>query len=295
MSLRALPRALAVLAAALLLAPLVANAAPEAATSARVGEVDVAFWIGSEDGATVFVTPNDTHVLRVSFSLAASTNATAANVTARVAVAPPSAVARLENATWNASLVPGAVRDFDALVAIAPGAAGNVTFTLNVTATSIDEDGFAVASVSRDLEYTVEVLAPVPAVPPYSPLMVLSVAGGVVAVAGGGYYLYRRSRRQVRVAPRSRALREARLEEVRPAEQAAIQEQVRAEEAQRTVRRETQILEAKRADLAKSIERLDERRAAGQLTSLQHQKMREKKVAELAEIERQIAEMENGG
>ncbi|HWH09202.1 MAG TPA: hypothetical protein VNX21_08380, partial [Candidatus Thermoplasmatota archaeon] len=94
---------------------------------------------------------------------------------------------------------------------------------------------------------------------------------------------------------RSQALREVELEEraaKRPEEAAVIQQELRQQEKVKEKRRDLQILEAKRADVLKTMDLLRKRHEAGGLTKLQYDNMVAKKQADLQRIEAEIAQME---
>lgn len=287
--LRSRPFALA-LAALLALAPLLApalaapgDAPPPAAARSQLGNVTAYAWTGLADG-----TPRTAWSASESgtlFLVLDGTNATAGFVNGTLSVSP-TAAASLDLASFSMPLAAGARVDRPFAFTLAD-LEGDVTFTL---ALFVSGNG---TSANATLTVPVTVTR-APVAPPsgLSPLAIGALAA--VVLVGGGAWLYARSKRQVKVAPRSRALREEAIERGRrPEEAAVVAEEVRREEAVRVERREVQILQAKRADAQRTIERLDERRAAGQLTELQHARMTEKKRAELADIERQIREFDS--
>lgn len=118
----------------------------------------------------------------------------------------------------------------------------------------------------------------------------------LVAVGAGAFAARSRSqRRKMRGTTRSQALREVELEEraaKRPEEAAVIQAEIRQQEKVKEKRRDLQILEAKRADVVKSIDLLTKRHQAGGLTKLQYDTMVAKRQQDLMRIEADIAAME---
>lgn len=122
-------------------------------------------------------------------------------------------------------------------------------------------------------------------------------AAVVLVAAGAGAVMARQraQRRKMRGSTRSQALREVELEErarKRPEEAAVVQQEIRAQEKVKEKRRDLQILEAKRADVLKSIELLRKRHESGGLTKLQFDNMVAKRQADLARVEADIAAME---
>jgi hypothetical protein len=122
-------------------------------------------------------------------------------------------------------------------------------------------------------------------------------AAVVLVAAGAGALVARQrsQRRKMRGQTRSQALREVELEEraqKRPEEAAAIQAELRQQEKVKEKRRDLQILEAKRADVHKTLDLLKKRHEAGGLTKLQYDNMVAKKQQDLARIEADIAAME---
>ena len=194
----------------------------------------------------------------------------------------------------------------------------NATFTPNATAFDAGTAtyGFTVEAYREDANGTLTHLgnatgagtlaltrAPVPAPPTGIPTTWL-VGGGAVLVVGGGAALYalkqRRDRRVMNEAPRrSQVMRELELEkelekvaEKEPERAQEIKQEIRAQEQVREKRRELQILEAKRADVLKTMDLLKQRHEGGGLTRLQYDNMVKKKQQDLERIEAEIAQME---
>lgn len=121
--------------------------------------------------------------------------------------------------------------------------------------------------------------------------LVAVAAVGVAATGLGAWMLLRR--RQVRAAPRSSVLQQAEMEKKlekakAPEEKAAIKAEMRQVEAERSLTREAQIVEAKIADVRKGLDRLKERHDAGQLTQHQYDQMRSKRESQLEDLEREM-------
>ncbi|MGQ0536993.1 MAG: hypothetical protein ACT4PT_13100 [Methanobacteriota archaeon] len=208
--------------------------------------------------------------------------ATTSNGTHRAEIAFSSdpAVVRYESATATADAFnatePPAGRYVHAAFAIADDAEpGPFRFLAAVTvyvqnATAAPEDANATNASTGGAEWTLQgertfevagrvpTPAPGPSGLPVSPL-VAAVAIGIL-VLGGGAVLLRR--RRPRVKPRSRALREVAAETAAPEAQA----KVAVEEAARVKDREHSILEAKRADILRSIELSRGRLSRGEIT-----------------------------
>ena len=150
---------------------------------------------------------------------------------------------------------------------------------------------------------SVAVVVPAPPEAPGVPLPVLVGGGAAVVVGAGAAILAMRRRRErelMNAAPRrSQVMRELELErqlekveEKEPERAQEIKQEIRAQEQVREKRRELQILEAKRADVLKTMDLLQKRHQAGGLTKLQYDNMVAKKQADLQRIEAEIAEME---
>src|SRR5581483_12219506 len=116
-----------------------------------------------------------------------------------------------------------------------------------------------------------------------------------------GYSIRQRNvRRRMNEGPkRSQVMREVELErklekaaQKDPEQAAQIKAEIRQQEQVREKRREVQILEAKRADVLKTMDLLRKRHEAGGLSKLQYDTMLSKRQADLERIEREIAEME---
>lgn len=286
---------LAVLAA--LLAPLAAaqDAAPgvpPSATRATAGPIEVAVWVAHANGtAATALPPGDAGILHV--NLTSSSNVTLdvhANATGPTgyalvqdpAVASPSLVANgSAERSWSFAVPAGAT-------------AGGASFT--VTIDVIGPDGNATAQ-STIVHAIAVVPAPVPVPPAPGPNYTLigGAAAAVLVVGAGAFALTRR--RRPKPVPRSATLQKMEME--RQAQRArteeervAITQQIQESEAQKAQARDLQILKAKRADAEKMIELLEKRLQAGQITPLQHQKMVEKKQADIARIDAEIAEVE---
>src|SRR5581483_4179882 len=119
-----------------------------------------------------------------------------------------------------------------------------------------------------------------------------------------GYSIRQRNvRRRMNEGPkRSQVMREVELErklekaaQKDPEQAAQIKAEIRQQEQVREKRREVQILEAKRADVLKTMDLLRKRHEAGGLSKLQYDNMLAKKKADLERIEAEIAQMESEG
>lgn len=175
----------------------------------------------------------------------------------------------------------------------------NASYSFNATLEQATENGtLALESVEGQgfVTVTSEGIAPTP--PPGLPTSWLVGGAAVLLVAVGAGALAARSRaqrRKMRGQTRSQALREVELEEraeKRPEEAAVIREELRAQEKVKEKRRDLQILEAKRADVLKTMDLLKKRHEAGGLTKLQYDNMVAKKQVDLQRIEAEIAQME---
>lgn len=195
----------------------------------------------------------------------------------------------------------------DNLTVSAIGAATGATgYAFTVTLHEGAPDGPVVETFDGTGSVTVQQTV-VPPPPPggiSTPLLVGLVALLVVGAGGAALAVrQRRERARMERAPRrSQALREQQLEtrmqraqqKERAEEVQEIQQEIRQQEKVREVRRELQILEAKRADALKTLDLLRKRHEAGGLSKFQYDAMVAKKQADLERIEREIAEM-NGG
>jgi hypothetical protein len=131
------------------------------------------------------------------------------------------------------------------------------------------------------------------------------VGGGAALLVVLGVVVYglrqRSVRRRMNEGPRrSQVMREMALEQELtrakdPERAAEIKAEIRQQEQVREKRRELQILEAKRADVLKTMDLLRKRHEAGGLTKHQYDTMLAKRQADLERIEREIAEMEAAG
>ncbi|GEM_PF-5087891 len=183
----------------------------------------------------------------------------------------------------------------------APTAAGNATYALDVRLLDANGTllGQATATGSFSVEGTAVVPAPAPAVP-----TAWYVGGGLAVLVLAGVLAYgarqRSVRRRMNEGPkRSQVMREMELErqlekveEKDPEQAQQIKAEIRQQEQVREKRRELQILEAKRADVLKTMDLLRKRHEAGGLSKLQYDTMLSKRQADLERIEREIAEME---
>lgn len=173
---------------------------------------------------------------------------------------------------------------------VAPGASPGfvkVDFTLTVQGAS--ESGVL----------TLEVV-PAPSPPAEGPgtLTIVLGVGAAALVIGGAAYAVARARKP-KARPKSETLQriemEKQLESAKTVEEKqAIREEIKAVEAEKSRARDLQILEAKRADVERTIDLLKKRHDAGQLTRLQYEKMVEKKLDELDRINEELVAAEAG-
>lgn len=295
-------RALALLALSLLALAPVASAAytqPCDGCSPQVrGSVgDVAFVANVFlDNATDAGLPQHTALAgeggNVLFTFAPAPDATR-NATVNASVELPLTVAGLEwlgDTARDFTLPPTGAREEPFAFRVAPGASpGFLSVSFTVTVDGASESGVL----------TIEVVpAPAPAPEGPSPAVVAIGLGAAVLVAGGAWYAVARARRP-RAKPKSATLQrmemEKQLEQAKTVEQkAAIQEEIRAVEAEKSHARDLQILEAKRADVERTIDLLKKRHDAGQLTRLQYERMVEKKLDELDRINSELVAAEAG-
>ena len=304
--------------------------APPADASVVEGtQVAFAHWVGSGDAVNGSFDSGATATLWLAASaLAPRLNDTGTeeptNATDENATEPPSpaaaaawfAVVNLtaDGLTFTPATVTLAVPEnetewaLDNVTISAIGAATGATgYAFTVTLHEGAPDGPVVETFDGTGSVTVQqVIVPPP--PPgvsSTPLLVGLVA--VLVVGAGGAALavrQRRERARMERAPRrSQALREQQLEtrmqraqqKERAEEVQEIQQEIRQQEKVREVRRELQILEAKRADAMKTLDLLRKRHEAGGLSKFQYDAMVAKKQADLERIEREIAEMNGGG
>lgn len=276
-----------------------ASPPPDAAT-VLVADRTVAHWVGNESAVVDRMEPGAAGALHVAVNVdRKETNASQlvfyVNVSsANLTFAESSAVLTKSfgnNTTSEAYHV--ATFNFTA-----PAEAGNASYTFTVDAQAVDADGNVTLLGTGGGQGTFSVgVAPAP--PPTGiPTSWLVGGAAVVLVAVGAGALAARSRsqrRKMRGQTRSQALREVELEErmeKRPEEAAAIQQEIRQQEKVKEKRRDLQILEAKRADVLKTMDLLKKRHESGGLTKLQYDNMVAKKQADLQRIETDIAAME---
>lgn len=157
----------------------------------------------------------------------------------------------------------------------------------------------AVEGESESGVLTLEVV-PAPAPPAAGPsaLSIVLGVGAAAVVLGGAAFAVARARRP-KARPKSETLQriemEKQLESARTVEEKqAIREEIKAVEAGKSRARDLQILEAKRADVERTIDLLKKRHDAGQLTRLQYEKMVEKKLDELDRINEELVAAEAG-
>ena len=288
-----------------LLAPLALAAAPppDAETVAAAGGVRIATWVGEENATrTDGYAPGETGALWFAVMVTGSAEKNDTNATS------PGAWA---SATFN--LTSDALDFLSPTLTLLPvngseWASGSVQFRVPLNASGQaayeweatvwrDENGTLVPFATPGGGAAVTVVAPAP--PPTGlPTSWLVGGAAVVLVAAGAGVLVARQRsqrRKMRGQTRSQALREVELEEraqKRPEEAAAIQAELRQQEKVKEKRRDLQILEAKRADVHKTLDLLKKRHEAGGLTKLQYDNMVAKKQQDLARIEADIAAME---
>ena len=182
--------------------------------------------------------------------------------------------------------------------------AGPASYNFTVEVYREDADGNATLLGTATGGGAVQVASVVVDQPPVGLPTSYLVAGGAAVVVGGAAALYamrqRRERRIMNQAPRrSQVMREMELErelekvqEKEPERAAEIKEEIRAQEVVREKRRELQILEAKRADVLKTMDLLRKRHETGGLTKHQYDNMVAKKQQDLTRIEAEIAQME---
>lgn len=200
------------------------------------------------------------------------------------------------NLTWSANL---SVEPTIRLPLIAP-ASDTPNFTVVADVLVERANGTNVTRLASDtISLTVPVVTPAPTGDPTTtprpptPVWVWALAA-VVLLAVVPFAVQKARKRQVKVAPRSRTLSELQVEDKaekaspkRAAEVEAARQEVAAREAERLAQRESSILDAKRNDILRSIELMKQRHERGELTAFQFQKLKEKKEAQLAELERQ--------
>jgi hypothetical protein len=184
---------------------------------------------------------------------------------------------------------------------MAPGTPGNVTYTLDVRV--LDANGTQIGAATATGTLAVEGSAIVPAPAPGVPTGWL-VGGGVAVLLLAGVLAFgarqRSIRKRMNEGPRrSQVMREMELEkqlekveEKDPEQAQQIKAEIRQQEQVREKRRELQILEAKRADVLKTMDLLRKRHEAGGLTKLQYDTMLKKRQVDLERIEAEIAQME---
>ena len=289
-----------------LLAPLALAAAPppDAETASASDGVRIAYWTGEEnDTRDVAYAPGEVGFLwfavRVDAGATNATNGTNASAAAwtSATINVTSADLAFDSPTLTLAPVNGsewAIGNLEFTVPENASAQASYAWTATVWR---DENGTLVPLASPSGGAPVSVVAPAP--PPTGlPREWLVGGAAVVLVAVGAGALAARSRaqrRKMRGQTRSQALREVELEEraeKRPEEAAVIRQELRQQEKVKEKRRDLQILEAKRADVLKTMELLRKRHEAGGLTKLQHDNMLAKKQADLQRIEAEIAAME---
>lgn len=268
---------------ALLLALLIVTPSAVAKTppegTVAVGPVDVSYFLtrSGESEHVGILYPSE--LVEVHADLASNRNGTY-----RVTLSADGASANATMAA-NLSMIPAVT-----LPLIAPDSAvGAHDFVVDVlvesfNGTNVTREAFGTITLS------VVVVAPQP--PGLLPTWAWFVIGAAV-LAAGGFAVQRARKRQVRVAPRSRTLQELQVEDKaekvspkRQAEVEAARQEVETREAERLAVRENSILDAKRNDILRSIELMKQRHERGELTAFQYQKLKEKKEAQLAELER---------
>ncbi|HLE96732.1 MAG TPA: hypothetical protein VI997_05110 [Candidatus Thermoplasmatota archaeon] len=290
-------RALATVLVSVLFLP---TLAAQPTDSTVVGPVEASWWIGAagSEGPASNVTPGAEMALHVTgralgngtYRVAVDDIRIASGVlVAALAIDPPPTTAAFSNATGPATV---------AVAFAAPSLPGtaSVTVTLVVleNATALQN---ATEVARKEVASTFLVVAPAPPPAPGVPVWVWAI--GTVVVLGAGAAVLRFRKRQVKVAPRSRTLQEleveTKAEKARPKDAATIAaeyEAVQKKEAERLATREASILDAKRADIRKSIDLARQRHERGELSAFQFQKLKENKEKQLAELERQGG---NGG
>ena len=276
-------RLIPLLVLALLLAPGALAGHTDGAQSAQVvGPVRIGYRFEGGDGSHTFA--NGTNVT-VRFFLEPLDNGTY-----RVAIA------RLgETANVTGTATPGAdpLANSVTTTFVAHGPAGDTVIALFAAEVHRLDNGTAAYIDRGNLEVSFAIIAPTP--PPVTgfPAWAWYVVGALVLLIAL-VVVQKARKRQVRVAPRSRTLQELQVEDKaektsarRAAEVEAARQEVEAREAERLAQRENSIVDAKRQDILRSIELMKQRRERGELTEFQFQKLKEKKEAQLAELDRQ--------
>jgi len=298
---------LVLLVAALLLAPLGfaqdATTPPEGAHVAAAGVSQLAWFVGPGPREV-----NESAPVGGSGSLwIAVSNLSATNASRFAVVNVSSATLVFDNASLTVPAAGNASWSYQVVAFDVPSnASGPAAFALEVSVyerlpsneTTLVGHGTGAGSVALEGS----AVAPAPAVP------VSWYVGGGVAVllvaAVAGYSIRQRNvRRRMNEGPkRSQVMREVELErklekaaQKDPEQAAQIKAEIRQQEQVREKRREVQILEAKRADVLKTMDLLRKRHEAGGLSKLQYDNMLAKKKADLERIEAEIAQMESEG
>lgn len=293
------------LVAALLLAPLGlaqdATAPPAAAHVASAGASQWAWFVGP-DPRTV----NESALVGGSGSLwLAVSNLSGANVSRFAVVNVSSDVLAFDNASFTVQPAGNASWSYQVAAFDVPAnASGSAAFALSVSVYERLPSGETtlVGSGSGEGSVALEGSAQAPA--PAIPVSYYVAAGAAVLLVAGvvGYSLRQRSlRRRMNEGPkRSQVMREVELEkklekaqQKDPEQAAQIKAEIRQQEQVREKRREVQILEAKRADVLKTMDLLRKRHEAGGLSKHQYDNMLAKKKADLERIEAEIAQMES--
>lgn len=300
---RAAPAALLAIAALLLAPATLASGAspPEGAQQVGVADRVAYHWVGNGTEAFDRVDPGGRSAIGVAVLVdRKETNASAL----RIFVNATSSTLALEskNAMLTKSFEGPTTSEafhFAFFNFTAPMQEGLVTYAFTVDVLAEHTDGNVTFVGRGGSEGTLAVAsAAAPAPPAGLPTSwLLGGAAVLLLAAGAGAWALRErgQRRRMRGETRSRALREAQMEERarrKPEQAAVIQQEIRAEEKVRERRRDLQILDAKRADALRSIELLRKRHESGGLTKLQHDNMVGKKRADLARIEAEIAAAE---
>lgn len=272
---------------------------PPGAHLAQAGNATLAYWVGTGPASV-----DENVTANGSYALWFGLNATNAST-------PRTAYLNVTGGEGTLNATP---------LVLTTGAGGLAYASLNVTI----PDGFANASVAyaftgelyEAANNTTVLLGPVtgsgsfgvqgsvPAPAPAIPVWGYYAGGAVLllaAVALGVSARNRNVRRRMNEAPRrSQVMREMELERElerakEPEKAAEIKAEIRQQEQVREKRREIQILEAKRADVLKTMDLLRKRHEAGGLTKLQYDQMLAKRKADLERIEAEIAAMEAEG
>ena len=315
---RAVPALALALLAALVLPHATASGfePPEGAARLEVGGVEVAHWASAEaedgpwEGVATELGPGAQGLLR--FGIPNRGNASAAEDGSPNATTWLVAYVNLtsEGMTFEE---PALVLTSDPRVSlvwvydatnftVAADAAGNVTYAFTVDLHEATGNGTTLLGSATGEGSLAVADAELPA-PPGVPVTWLAAGGAAVLVAGGAGAIAlkrRRDRARMNAAPRrSQVMREMAMErelerarEKEPERAQQIQQEIRQQEKVREVRRELQILEAKRADALKTLDLLRKRHEMGGLTKLQYDNMVAKKQADLQRIEAEIAQME---